>query len=1816
MTSAAVLGALAFAGAPSASAAPTDVSESLGKFLGGDVVLGNVDLDSIATVEGADAAYPSGASPETNPLAADVLNTLDVDLTDTLQLFGPGGIIELGAVNQYAGADADGSTSASGAVTDQGAISVGGSEQFPADATVTLTPLVPEALRDSTVSQLDLSLGALSATAQAEPGAAATGAYQVAGATVDLTSPLVGDVYTQLQDAITPVQTSLNGLETTLTTALNGLINVNLGVARSTGTVDVTVPNLTQALPTGFVGDGAVQVNLQTGEVRVDLEQLLNDNPDLPDLNALPANYEILDGDVVAAISDAVTSTITSVVQDVADGVRGAVEATAVDVHIAFQAFALTWQDVLNIDLDASLGEIDAGQATADIEVLGSTALVNTLLGALGLGSTQALASAVVNALLAPVGAVFTLVDTLETTLDGITGSLAADVVGPVLDVLTGVVSLTGNVQEQPGDLPDQDPTGTESFTERALSLRLLSLGTGDDLATVNLASASVRAVEAPTIAADPTTVQAGAQTAISGTGFSPDTDLTVQLTDSDGAPVGDPVPVTTDGSGTFTVPLPVAAATPAGDYAVTASGDPSGVTPTTPLAVTAAPAIVADPAIVPAGGTTTVTGENFTPGGDVLVQLTDGSGAPVGDPVTGTAGDDGTLSVDLPTAAGTAAGGYTVVATDASTGATADTTLTVTDAPSVALDPATVVPGGTTTVTGAGFTPGSDVTVQLTDPDGNAVGDPVTVPATADGAVTTPLTVPDGADPGAYTVVATDVTGASAQADLSVIDPAVAADPGTVPAGGTTTVTGTGFTPGGDVTVQLTDGTGAAVGDPVTTTADDAGAIEVDLPTGAGTTPGAYTVVATDVSGLTAETPLAVTDAPTVAVDPGTVPAGGTTTVTGTGFTPGSEVSVQLTDSDGVPVGGPVTTTADDAGAIEVSLPTGAGTDPGPHSVVATDVTGATASAALTITAAPTLSADPGTVPAGGTTTVTGEGFTPGSDVTVQLTDAGGGAVGDPVTVTAGPGGAITTPLTVAGDTPSGPYTVVATDVSGATAQADLAVTGPPSVAVDPGTVPAGGTTAVTGGGFTPGEDVTVQLTDDAGAPVGDPVTTTAGEDGTITADLTVPADATPGDHTVVATDSTGATADAPLTVTAAPTLVADPGTVPAGGTTTATGSGFTPGSDVTVQLTDGDGDPVGDPVTATAGDDGTITVDLPVPADATPGDHTVVATDATGATAEAPLVVTAAPTVAVDPGTVPAGGTTTATGSGFTPGSDVSVQLTDGSGDPVGDPVTTTAGDDGTITVDVPVPADATPGDLAVVATDVTGAEATAPLQVTVAPTVGVDPGTVPAGGTTTVTGDGFTPGEDVTVQLTDDAGAPVGDPVTVTAGDDGTITADLTVPADATPGDHTVVATDSSGATAEAGLVVTAAPTIDVDPGTVPAGGTTTVTGDGFTPGEDVTVQLTDPDGTPVGDPVTVTAGDDGTITAEIPVPADAEPGDYTVVAEDSSGATAETGLVVTAAPALVPDPGSLPAGGTTTVTGSGFTPGSEVAVQLTGPDGNTVGDPVTATAGDDGGFVVDVPVPSDAPAGDHTVTAQDVSGATATAPLEVTAAPTVTADPGTVPAGGTTTVTGDGFTPGEDVTVQLTDPNGTPVGDPVTVTAGDDGGFTVDVPVPADATPGDHTVVATDPSGATAEGPLTVTAAPTIGVDPGTVPAGGTTTVTGDGFTPGEDVTVQLTDPDGNPVGDLVTVTAGDDGTITAEVPVPADAEPGDHTVVATDSSGATAEGPLAVTAAPTVAVDPGTVTAGGSTTVTGDGFTPGEDVTVQLSDPDGNPGGEP
>ncbi|PUB30025.1 hypothetical protein C8K30_102403 [Promicromonospora sp. AC04] len=269
----------------------------------------------------------------------------------------------------------------------------------------------------------------------------------------------------------------------------------------------------------------------------------------------------------------------------------------------------------------------------------------------------------------------------------------------------------------------------------------------------------------------------------------------------------------------------------------------------------------------------------------------------------------------------------------------------------------------------------------------------------------------------------------------------------------------------------------------------------------------------------------------------------------------------------------------------------------------------------------------------------------------------------------------------------------------------------------------------------------------------------------------------------------------------------------------------------------------------------------------------------------------------------------------------------------------------------------------------------------------------------------------------------------------------------------------------------------PTLTVNPGSVAPGQSTIATGEGYTPDSTATVQLEDPEGNPVGDPIAVDTDAEGGFTVPVPVPADAELGDYTVVGtDDTTGEAAEAPLAVVSGsdicamdPTLTVEPNAAYPGDTVSVVGQGFPAGVPVVVQLRDAEGNPVGEPVTVTPDEACGFITDLTVPEDAEPGDHVVGAEPEDGSEgAEAPLEILdpgtnppgdcSDPAITAEPKVVAAGDEVTITGTGFPAGVDVTVQLQDTEGNKIGEPVHVTVDEDCGFTTPITVPEGTPPG--------------------------------------------------------------------------------------------------------------------------------------------------------------
>jgi hypothetical protein len=574
---------------------------------------------------------------------------------------------------------------------------------------------------------------------------------------------------------------------------------------------------------------------------------------------------------------------------------------------------------------------------------------------------------------------------------------------------------------------------------------------------------------------------------------------------------------------------------------------------------------------------------------------------------------------------------------------------------------------GGETEITSGGWNPDTEVTLQLTDPDGNPVGDPVIVTTDADGNVPegTTIPIPEDAVPGDYTVVGSDPDGTTAEAPLEVYAPTLEAGSPVAP-GDCSDITSGGWLPESEVTLQLTDSDGNPVGDPVVVTTDADGNVPADtcVPIPDGTEPGDYDIVGTDDNGAEVTAPIEVTDDGAGVIDPtldasSPVPAGGESVITSGGWNPDSEVTITLTDPDGNAVGDPVTVTTDADGNVPdgTTIPVPEDATPGEDYTVTGDDTDANTASDTIEVYAPSLSAT-SPVPAGGQTGVTSSGWLPESEVTLQLTDSDGNPAGDPVVVTTDADGNVPagTALAVPGDMPAGTtLTVVGSDANGAEATADVDVVTAGAPVLDASSpVPAGGETTVTSSGWPGDTEVALQLTDADENPVGDPVTVTTDADGNVPAGTTVPVpeNAVAGAHTLTGTDAHGNAASDDLLVYS-PTLEVESPVEP-GQCADITSGGWIPHSEVTLQLVDADGNPTGVSTTVTADENGDLPGDLcaPIPADLEPGDYGIVAADENGATVTAPLTVSAPAGSGTGGGTgggkVSTGGGQTGTGSG----------------------------------------------------------------------------------------------------------------------------------------------------------------------------------------------------------------------------------------------------------------------------------------------------------------------------------------------------------------------------------------------------------------------------------------------------------------------------------------------------------------------------------------------------------------------------------------
>lgn len=490
--------AAASIGGGAAFAAPEDRAESEGLFLSGGS--GDLNLDAVAGLAGAYGAFPP-ASESSAPLDLTLLSTLN--LGAGIDLFGGNDILTLGAVGQYQSAEAGSAYAASGLLTADGAIATG--TGAPGENTVlSLTPLLGALGVDPLISALSVELGAVSASATATRTAGAVdyvGDYQIASGVVDVEAPLVAALAADLDTTLTALGTTvtalgadggpIDGLVGGLLDDIDGILEDLLG-----GLVDLDDPVVTTTLATDLSGvietaiadpfiSGPLTVTLGDGGITIDLDEVY-------DLNNLAVGTELLDGttlsnEVAVALDDILTTQLPT---RILTALTSVLNATALDISLT------SGVDLLGLPVGDLAVTVD-GTVGGLLGLTGSTAPTVSLAGTDILGLPvgdllEPVTDLVVDALLPLVG------DLLEPLLGTpvITGTVSAlaDVVltalDPLLDVVNQIVSITANVQAEPGDFRDGAGLDAGSFTQRALSVSLLS-GT----AVLDLASATVRAI-------------------------------------------------------------------------------------------------------------------------------------------------------------------------------------------------------------------------------------------------------------------------------------------------------------------------------------------------------------------------------------------------------------------------------------------------------------------------------------------------------------------------------------------------------------------------------------------------------------------------------------------------------------------------------------------------------------------------------------------------------------------------------------------------------------------------------------------------------------------------------------------------------------------------------------------------------------------------------------------------------------------------------------------------------------------------------------------------------------------------------------------------------------------------------------------------------------------------------------------------------------------------------------------------------------------------------------------------------------------------
>ena len=861
----------------------------------------------------------------------------------------------------------------------------------------------------------------------------------------------------------------------------------------------------------------------------------------------------------------------------------------------------------------------------------------------------------------------------------------------------------------------------------------------------------------------------------------------------------------------------------------------------------------------------------------------------------------------------------HEIVVSDAGGSVTQTFTLTR----NIVLSPNIGPTGTTVQVAGSGFLASNPITITL---DNVVVPTtPAIVTSNVNGGFAASFNV-SSTSPGAKTIKALDNVGGSATATFTVT-PSIALSPVTGRGGTSVTVTGAGFTPTNSV--LITFNTTALFTAP--TDASGGFSQSITIPYSA---KGVYLVSVNDTLGKTATATFTVT--PLVAITPGSGSPGTFVTVTGSGFSSDSLVTLTFGGTQMTTI--PSTITTDVFGAFTASFLVPL-VGPGTWNIRAQDSFGYQSTTTFSVGLNVVFSAARGTV--GTLVSVNGLGFASMSPVTFTF---------DASVLPTTPSTVITDALGifqasfVIPEATGQNHLIVVNDSTGN--RVSTAFTVDESISLNQSSGDVGTSILVSGTGFRQTNFVTITFDSNVVATVPDPVLTNS--NGSFSASFIVPG-ANPGARTLRATDNIGNVASATFTIT--PSIALSYATGRGGTTTSITGTGFAPLSTVTIRF---DGNLVlSAPTDASGWFRQAIMVPF-VPA----GPHIVQVTDAANQTATAMFTVTPTFTLSRTSGTV--GAVVAVTGVGFSALSNISMSFAGVSLNTTPSVVTTNTFGGFTCSFSVPV---VSAGVWTIRAIDGSGYDVDTTF--TIVRRFILSSVTGPVGKSITAQGAGYIPGSQVSI--TYDTSALITNPPLITANENGTFNATFSIP-ESIYGYHTITATDVVGGSIS--VTFTTATSIIINPSIGDAGTVVNVTGTGF--GDLTAVTITFDTVPMMTNPASILADALGSFSAQFTVLSNAS-GAHTVRAFDMVG---YAGTATFTNPRQITlDDRSGYSLASLTMTGLGFTPFSTISLTWDGRPLNALPSPLTTNS--TGSFTAFFTVPMDA-AGLHYVSATDPSG----------------------------------------------------------------------------------------------------------------------------------------------------------------------------------------------------------------------------------------------